>query len=101
MYLFYIIDKIHHYSINLKKNKKITYNSDRTRIIRRNNIELGGFETFPQKFIVISIDYFSKWIKTKPLSTNTTESLYGKMSFVDHQELPHTIIRDNETQFSS
>ncbi|KAJ1685137.1 hypothetical protein LUZ63_016527 [Rhynchospora breviuscula] len=62
---------------------------------------------FPQgqgnvKFLVVAVEYFTKWIEAKPLATITSQKV---VDFVRHQivyryGLPHTIISDNGTQFT-
>ncbi|KAJ3704029.1 hypothetical protein LUZ61_007734 [Rhynchospora tenuis] len=62
---------------------------------------------FPQgqgnvKFLVVAVEYFTKWIEAKPLATISSQKV---VDFVRHQivyryGLPHTIISDNGTQFS-
>ncbi|KAJ3704748.1 hypothetical protein LUZ61_008453 [Rhynchospora tenuis] len=54
------------------------------------------------KFLVVAVEYFTKWIKAKLLATISSQKV---VDFVRHQivyryGLPHTIISNNGTQFS-
>ncbi|KAJ1691406.1 hypothetical protein LUZ63_015561 [Rhynchospora breviuscula] len=54
------------------------------------------------KFLVVAVEYFTKWIEAKPLATITSQKV---VDFVRHQivyryGLPHTVISDNVTQFT-
>lgn len=55
------------------------------------------------KFIVVTIDYFTKWAEEKPLATimvkNITKFLWKNI--VCRFRIPHSIILDNEKQFDS
>jgi len=53
------------------------------------------------KFLIVAIDYFTKWIEAKPLGTITAqqvEQLVWK-DIISRYNVPHTIITDNDRQF--
>jgi len=49
------------------------------------------------KFFIVSIDYFTKWIKAKPLATITTQQVqqFVWKDIICRYGIPHTIITDN------
>lgn len=66
---------------------------------------LGPYPIAPKqlKFLVVVVDYFTKWIEAEPLSKITIERIvkfYWK-SLASHLGVPYVIVTDNGTQFSS
>jgi len=53
------------------------------------------------KFLLVRIDYFSKWIKVEPLATITTRNVQNFVwrNIVCRFGIPHVIITDNGRQF--
>ncbi|XP_031285660.1 uncharacterized protein K02A2.6-like [Pistacia vera] len=53
------------------------------------------------KFIVVAVDYFTKWIEFKPLATITSNKLkdFIYKNIICRFEMPYTIITDNGKQF--
>ena len=55
------------------------------------------------KFVVVAIEYFIRWIEVKPLATITLET--GKKLFwqniICRFKVPRTLIVDNGKQFNS
>ncbi|XP_071739838.1 uncharacterized protein [Rutidosis leptorrhynchoides] len=54
------------------------------------------------KFLVVAIDYFTKWIEAKPLSTITGRKILTFVweDIVCHFGLPREIVSDNGTQYA-
>jgi transposase InsO family protein len=55
------------------------------------------------KFAVIAIEYFTRWIETKPLATITLESVrkFFWQNIIYRFGVPRTLTVDNENQFDS
>jgi len=53
------------------------------------------------KFLIVSVDYFTKWIEAKPLTTITTQQVqqFVWKDIICRYGVPHTIITDNGRQF--
>lgn len=53
------------------------------------------------KFLIVAIDYFTKWIEAKPLTTITAQQVqqFVWKDIVCRYGVPHTIITDNGRQF--
>jgi len=53
------------------------------------------------KFLLVGVDYFSKWIEAEPLATITTEQVqrFVLKNIICRYGIPHTIITDNGRQF--
>nr|KYP56295.1 Transposon Ty3-I Gag-Pol polyprotein [Cajanus cajan] len=53
------------------------------------------------KFLLVAIDYFTKWIKACPLAKITTENMrkFTWKNIVCRFGIPHTIVIDNGRQF--
>nr|KYP48306.1 Transposon Ty3-I Gag-Pol polyprotein [Cajanus cajan] len=53
------------------------------------------------KFLLVAIDYFTKWIKACPLAKITTENVqrFSWRSIVCRFRIPHTLVTDNGRQF--
>jgi len=53
------------------------------------------------KFLIVSIDYFTKWIEAKPLATITTQQVqqFVWKDIICWYGVSHTIISDNGRQF--
>jgi len=49
------------------------------------------------KFLIVAIDYFTKWIEAKPLATITTQQVqqFVWKDIIYRYGVPHTIITDN------
>jgi len=53
-----------------------------------------------RKFLIVAIDYFSKWIEAEPLAKITAANVQHFMwKVVCRFGIPHTIITDNDRQF--
>ncbi|RDX79356.1 hypothetical protein CR513_40232, partial [Mucuna pruriens] len=46
------------------------------------------------KFLLVGVDYFTKWIEVEPLTIITAQK-------VQRYGLPHSVVTDNRTQFPS
>jgi IS30 family transposase len=55
------------------------------------------------KYVVVAVEYFSKWIETKPLATitSTTVQRFFWQNIVCCFGVPRAITVDNETQFDA
>ena len=66
---------------------------------------VGPFPEAPGKvkFLVVAIDYFTKWVEAEPLATISGEKIikFVKRQIVCRFGLPHTIVTDNGKQFAS
>ena len=53
------------------------------------------------KFLIVVVDYFTKWIEAKPLATITTQQVqqFVWKDIICRYGVPHTIITDNGRQF--
>jgi len=53
------------------------------------------------KFLLVAVDYFSKWIEAEPLATITANQVqrFVWKNIICHYGIPHTIIIDNGRQF--
>jgi len=53
------------------------------------------------KFLIVGIDYFTKWIEAKPLATITAQQIqqFVWKNIICWYGVPHTIITDNDQQF--
>jgi len=53
------------------------------------------------KFLIVVIDYFTKWIEAKPLATITAQQVqqFVWKDIICRYGVPHTIITDNGRQF--
>ena len=53
------------------------------------------------KFLIVAINYFTKWIDAKPLATITTQQVqqFVWKDIICRYDLPHTIITDNDREF--
>ncbi|KAK8540267.1 hypothetical protein V6N12_046555 [Hibiscus sabdariffa] len=54
-----------------------------------------------QKYLIVAVDYFAKWIEAEPLSTITEKQVEDFLwkSIICRFGIPHTIITDNVMQF--
>jgi len=53
-----------------------------------------------RRFLIVAIDYFTKWIEAEPLAKITVANVQGFMWKVIYRfGIPHTIIIDNDRQF--
>jgi hypothetical protein len=55
------------------------------------------------KYVVVALEYFSKWIEAKPLATITSaiiQKLFWQ-NIICHFGVPKAITVDNETQFDA
>ena len=55
------------------------------------------------KFLVIRIDYFTKWVETEPLATIIEKNIHDFIwkSIVYHFNIPRVFISDNGKQFDN
>jgi len=53
------------------------------------------------RFLLVGVDYFTKWIEAKPLATITAAKVKGFVwnSIISRFGIPHTIVSDNGQQF--
>ncbi|XP_015961230.1 uncharacterized protein LOC107485227 [Arachis duranensis] len=65
---------------------------------------LGPFSTAPGqvKFLVVGIDYFSKWVEAQPLARMTSQQMISFVwkNIICRFGIPHHIITDNGCQFT-
>nr|KYP54494.1 Pol polyprotein [Cajanus cajan] len=49
------------------------------------------------KFLLVAIDYFTKWIEACPLAKNTTENVqrFTWRDIICRFGIPHTLVTDN------
>ena len=66
---------------------------------------LGPFPlaTGQQKFLIVAIDYFTKWVKAEPLAhiTKNKAKCFFWKSVICRYGLPHTLITDNGQQLDN
>ncbi|RDY02343.1 hypothetical protein CR513_14206, partial [Mucuna pruriens] len=66
---------------------------------------LGPFPLAPGqvKFLMVAVDYFTKWIEAEPMETITTEKVkrFIWKKIICRFGLPAEIVSDNDTQFAS
>jgi len=63
---------------------------------------LGSFPptTGQQLFLIVAVDYFTKWIEAEPLAKITTANVQNFMwKLICRFGIPHTVITDNGRQF--
>jgi len=53
------------------------------------------------KFLIVAVDYFTKWIEAKPLATITAQQVqqFVFKNIIYRYGVPYTIITDNGRQF--
>ena len=53
------------------------------------------------KFLIVVVDYLTKWIEAKPLATITAQQVqqFVWKYIIYRYDIPHTIITDNGRQF--
>jgi len=53
------------------------------------------------KFLILAVDYFTKWIEAKPLTTITTQQVqqFVWKDIICRYDVPHIIITYNDRQF--
>jgi len=53
------------------------------------------------KFLIVAVDYFTKWIEAKPLTTITTQQVqqFVWKDVICRYGVPHTIITYNDRRF--
>ena len=53
------------------------------------------------KFLIVAVDYFTKWIEAKPLTTITAQQVqqFGWKDIICRYGVPHTIMTENGRQF--
>ena len=56
-----------------------------------------------RKFLVVAIDYFTKWIEAKPLAKITTKQIaqFFWESIICRYGIPRVLVTDNGTQFNN
>ena len=56
--------------------------------------------THKQKYLLVMVDKFTKWIEAKPIKTTESGPVIDFISGVVHRyDVPHSIITDNGTNF--
>lgn len=68
----------------------------------------GPAQTIPtgqsgRKYVVVTIDYFTKWVEAEPLTAITSQAVqdFFCKNIICHFGVPHEIIMDNGTQFDA
>ena len=53
------------------------------------------------QYMVVAVDYFTKWVEAETLASITPEKIkeFVYKNIVCWYEVPHTIVSDNEIQF--
>ena len=61
------------------------------------------FGTRQMKFLVVGIDYFTKWIEAEPLASITQQNVksFVWMNIVCRFEVPRVLVSDNGRQFDN
>ncbi|XP_057444851.1 uncharacterized protein LOC130737098 [Lotus japonicus] len=66
---------------------------------------LGPFDTAPGqlKYLVVAVDYYTKWIEAEPLATITTARVqrFFYKNVISRFGIPGVLVTDNGTQFTS
>ena len=58
--------------------------------------------THKQKYLLVMVDKFTKWIEAKPVKTAESGPMIDFISGVVHRYgVPHSIITDNDTNFTA
>jgi len=54
------------------------------------------------KFLIVAVDYFTKWIEAKPIATITTRQVQNFLwkHIICRHGLPHSVVTDNGRQFT-
>ena len=55
------------------------------------------------KFLVVGINYFTKWVETEPLATITEKSIrtFVWRNIIYRYGIPRVLVSDNEKQFNN
>ena len=55
------------------------------------------------RFLIVAIDYFSKWVEAEPMVTITEQKTFQFIwkNIICRYGLPNTLISDNGTQFKN
>ena len=55
------------------------------------------------KYLMVTIEYFTKWIEAKPVAQMTTHKIqhFVWKNIVSHFGVPKRLVSDNGTQFAS
>jgi len=55
------------------------------------------------KYLIVAIDYFTKWIEAEPIATITARQVQNFMckQVICRHGLPHNVVTDNERQFTN
>nr|KYP38645.1 hypothetical protein KK1_040101 [Cajanus cajan] len=53
------------------------------------------------KFLLVAVDYFTKWIEACPLVKITTENMqrFTRKNIIYRFDIPHSLVTDNGRQF--
>ena len=56
-----------------------------------------------RKFLLVAVDYFTKWVEAEPLATITDKKIWDFVwkTIICRFGIPRVIVTDNGTQFSS
>jgi len=54
------------------------------------------------KFLIVTVDYFTKWIEAEPIATITAQKVQSFLwkQVIYHHGLPHSVVTDNGRQFT-
>ncbi|KAI9074947.1 hypothetical protein K1719_043110 [Acacia pycnantha] len=65
---------------------------------------LGPFKAAPEqlRWLIVAVDYFTKWIEDKPLTTITSARVrrFVRQNIFSHFGIPAEVVTDNGTQFT-
>ena len=55
------------------------------------------------KFLVVGIDYFTKWVEAEPLATITEKSIrnFVRRNIICRYRIPRVLVSDNRKQFDN
>ena len=56
-----------------------------------------------EKFLIVGVDYFTKWLEAKPPASITKKQAEGFIwrNIITRFDIPKAIITDNDTQFNN
>ena len=59
--------------------------------------------TYQNKFLIVAVDYFTKWIEAEALAKITSHNIicFYKQNVLARFRIPQALVTDNDTQFTN